>query len=66
MAREFEKGVDQPSDRPGMATMFGISELRAGPVVPPGVPGKWVNRIMVFGDERLRDRIVELLKANEV
>lgn len=59
MARRFEKGIDKPGDpKHGVAGEFGISEARPMPI------GTWVNRVVVYGDEKLRDRIVALLMAH--
>lgn len=59
MAREFEPGLDQKG-RDEIHTSFGITEKRPRPV------GSWVNRIVVYGDGNLRDRIVQLLMQHGI
>jgi hypothetical protein len=66
MARTFEKGLGRPAAaEKGQTGMYGITEIGAGPPVK-GVPGKWVDRIMVWGDEALRDRILQLLAEHGI
>lgn len=53
--RVFEKGVDNGKS-------YGITEKKAAG--SPADPGDWVNRIVVYGDPNLRDRIMQLLNEH--
>jgi len=57
MARNFGTGLDRPG-KIVQHGQWGITEFRPKP------DGDWVNRIIVYGDVRLRDRILALLQKH--